>query len=621
MKLRRVLALLVLLTAWPLLAAHAEETRTYAIEVDISNQVVTVYDAQTRAVLRQMLCSSGTNDYTPTGEYAMDSIRPNSDRKPWYRIGGLYVRYASRIDDKVLFHSIPYIRRSLKSINPDEAAKLGVPASHGCIRMRWQDALYIARNCPAGTHVRIYKSGELDEGLRALLLEAGYDSGKGLSYESFLGIATEPGALGRSDKGEEVLRLQKRLTELGMYDGDLSGVYNDATVDAVRTAQYLLNEDMSGSATEALRNQIYADDAPIAMESTLKAGMEGYAVLDLQRHMAALKLYDGEMNGVYDAALAEGVRRFECAYGYEGDGMADPSTRKAAAYEAERLSERFGEAEYSCQWSSDKLWLGRVNAEAGMKLRKDASRVSGVVRELAYGDGLTVIEPGKVWSKVRVDDAVGYVKNSLVDFTEREVGCLRYAAEGSDQAYVIGGSASDYGEGLEFPCEGFESRPEAGDRLPARSELAGYVTVNTGSDADVLNLRAEPDASGAVLDTVPAGKRLRILQRFDDWTKVSYRRQVGYLMNRYLDFWTGPEDVLGDELIEDIGQAAPQPAVVSSAVGTYADLYSAAADDAKILSSISDGSVLEVLERSEGWCRVRWQGAEGYMLEEDITTP
>ena len=599
--------------------AQAEYDMPYYIVVDISSQIVTVYDAGTNDIARQMLCSTGKKDYTPTGTFVLPKNSQRYDRQPWYYIAMFrrYVRYATRIKGQFLFHSIPYTRKSLQSIDAQAASELGTPASHGCIRLRWQDAEFIAENCLPGTVVKIIKSGNRDDGLRELLYQRSFDAGEGLSYESFLGISTQEGALGRFSEGQEVLNLQYRLRDLGLYGGELSGTYDSTTVNAVRTAQYLLGEDMSGIATQEFQQTLFGPDAPTAMNVRLSEGMSGPAVRRLQDNLAALRLYTDEPDNVYDAAVVEAVRQFQRAYGYEQDGVAAPKIQKAVAHEAARIAAAFGDEGYACRWVDEPLTLVRVNVKAGIKLRQAASQESKPLRRLSMGKAVMVLEKGGDWSRVRSGDDVGYVKNSLVEFSERQVSMLEYTSDASGLVCTIGSSADDYRAGAKLPCEVFDESLAASEESLDLDSLASYVTVRTGEDGALLNLRASPSADGDVLDTVPDGTSLRVQRRYADWTQVSYQGQAGYLMNRYLRFWTGPKDAL--DIVQD-DEDAPTTgfAVVQSAAGGPAAVYSEDSDDAAVLGHLRDGARLEVLESADGWCRIRYEGHEGYMIAEDL---
>lgn len=622
MKLRKCLSLLLALACLSVggrLPARADYNMPYYIIVDITNQVTTVYDTATGGIVRQMLCSTGMKQYTPRGNFILPKTQQKHDRQPWYYIEMFhrYVKYATRIQGMILFHSMPYRRKSLQSIDADAAAQLGLPVSHGCIRLRWQDAKFIAENCLPGTAVQITETGQRDDGLRELLYQQTYDAASGVSYETFLGISGDEDSLGRFSEGPEVLNLQYRLRDLGLYDGELSGTYDSATVNAVRVAQYLLGTETSGVASRELQETLYGPDAPTAMDVTLSEGMSGPAVRALQDDLAILGLYTDAPDSVYDAAVVEAVKQFESAYGYEADGVASPKVQKAADYEAGRLGETFGGGDYDCQWVDEPLDVARVTT--GTRLREAASPEARSIRRLSEGQGMIVLEKGGSWSRVRVGEDEGYVRNDLAEFGQRTVSVLRYAAPGGETTYTIGSSAADYYAGAKLPCETFDEYLAANDQTVDVDSLVSYVTVDTQGQAPSLNLRQSPDADAAVLDTVENGSSLRVQRRAGEWTQVAYRGSTGYLMNRYLTFWNGPEDAL-----EDAGDGEEAPeftvgyAVVQSASGKSAEVYAEDADDAKVLGSLKNGLRVEVLDSWDGWCHIRYEGREGYMIGEDL---
>ena len=182
-------ALLALLCLLPLLCAARAEA-AYKIGVDIENQIVTVYRADDDGedgIVRQMICSTGENECTPVGRFTLNQ-RNSAERTEWYAIPAYdcYVQYVTRIIGGYLFHSLPYAEEDESTLDTEAAALLGTPASHGCIRLRPEDAEWIARNCPNGTPCHIYHSWEVDEGLRGLLLLHSYaEGGEWASYADF----------------------------------------------------------------------------------------------------------------------------------------------------------------------------------------------------------------------------------------------------------------------------------------------------------------------------------------------------------------------------------------------------------------------------------------------------
>ena len=233
----------------------------YRIEVDVTNQITTVYRTEDDAVVRQMICSTGLNDATPRGCFRLEANRPR-DRREWYYISfyKCYVRYPTRIQDSILFHSLPYTQADDGAVDDQAEAMLGEKASHGCIRLRCEDARWIAENCPEGTETRIFTGTARSDALRKKLLEGSYSAESGMSYEAFAGDASDAtAALRLGDSGAVVAALQRRLRALGWYACEVTGEYDDNTLIAVARCQRALGLSPTGFATEALLRRIASE--------------------------------------------------------------------------------------------------------------------------------------------------------------------------------------------------------------------------------------------------------------------------------------------------------------------------------------------------------------------------
>lgn len=119
------------------------------IEVSLEDQRVLVLDAEDR-IVQDYACSSGKpGDDTPTGTFTV-SDRGKSFYNPDLGEGAYYW---TRFYGTFLFHSLPFDKN--QKMEPEEAAKLGTPASHGCIRLEVEDAKWIYDNIPDGTKVTV----------------------------------------------------------------------------------------------------------------------------------------------------------------------------------------------------------------------------------------------------------------------------------------------------------------------------------------------------------------------------------------------------------------------------------------------------------------------------------
>ncbi|MCL2485979.1 MAG: peptidoglycan-binding protein, partial [Oscillospiraceae bacterium] len=63
-------------------------------------------------------------------------------------------------------------------------------------------------------------------------------------------------------KGDDVSKLQARLTELGYFDQEITGYYGVFTMDAVKRFQKKIMPYPTGVADEETQERIFADDAP-----------------------------------------------------------------------------------------------------------------------------------------------------------------------------------------------------------------------------------------------------------------------------------------------------------------------------------------------------------------------
>ena len=476
-----LVALILAMAALPGPSALAA-SMPYRITVDITNQIVTIYSNETDEVVRQMLCSSGAKDATPCGTFTMPEKERDSERTEWFHFNafGGYARYASRIYYDVMFHSLLYNKPDMSSLNKQSVLDYGKPVSHGCIRMRWQDAEFIAKNCLKGTKVKIYKSGEVDEDLRTLLLQNSYTNESGMSYKEFLGIPDEEGVMGRYSEGEDVRDLQVRLRDLGIYTDSVTGVYQVPTVTAVRQAQTLMGMEPTGVATVEFQQAIYAPDAPSAMNVKLKEGNSGPAVRTLQNNLTALQLYDGALDGVYDLDVVEAVKVFQGAYGYTIDGVASTEVQQAIAYEAGRLEAMFGDQSgCTLRTVDEEITMGTINCELGVRLREGKSIETKKLALLKQGDVVVVLEKGDEWSRVQKGKNAGYVKNQYVDFYPQTISSLMYVSDSSSDAYTIGYTAADYYSGADRPADKFSDYIASGGSLDSYDNIVEYATVTT----------------------------------------------------------------------------------------------------------------------------------------------
>lgn len=136
-------------------SASDETEFPYYIKINRKQNCITIYtsdeNGEYTVPYKAMICSTGLYNATPRGTFHL------STKYLWRELyGKVYGQYATRITGGVLFHSVPYYKKSKSALCAEKYNKLGQQASMGCVRLTVEDAKWIADNCPSGTTVEIY---------------------------------------------------------------------------------------------------------------------------------------------------------------------------------------------------------------------------------------------------------------------------------------------------------------------------------------------------------------------------------------------------------------------------------------------------------------------------------
>lgn len=122
--------------------------------------------------------------------------------------------------------------------------------------------------------------------------------------------------------GEEVVKLQQKLSELGYYDGEFTGSYGDLTKSAVKAFQSDFSLLQTGEADIETQELIFSTE-----HRPLRLGSVGEDVRQLQIRLTSLGYYTGKVSGTYLPATQEAVRLFQQCSGESATGEADVETQ------------------------------------------------------------------------------------------------------------------------------------------------------------------------------------------------------------------------------------------------------------------------------------------------------
>jgi peptidoglycan hydrolase-like protein with peptidoglycan-binding domain len=137
-----------------------------------------------------------------------------------------------------------------------------------------------------------------------------------------------PGTLQLGDSGAEVKWLQNRLKQLGVYNGDATGTFDQATAAAVAAFQSRAHTaDATGVVGRSTKTALIAWGSRPRLNiftgdpgGKKRNGTSPDDVKRLQRALSVALNQDVKATGTYDVATAGAVMQYEAAVGLAPDG-------------------------------------------------------------------------------------------------------------------------------------------------------------------------------------------------------------------------------------------------------------------------------------------------------------
>ena len=289
----------------------------------------------------------------------------------------------------------------------------------------------------------------------------------------------------------------------------------------------------------------------------------------------------------------------------------------------------------------------------GLNLRETASTAARVLTSIPNGASVGVLERGDSWCRVQWNGQTGYVMAQYLTFS---------AAPASRAAWVVGDvvggvnlrQSPSYdaavlatlpaGEPLTWTgadgswcavtwngLQGYVLSAYITDTQPAPAETTLYVSAASG-----VNLRKAPSTDSAILMGIPMGAAVTATGTSGEWRQVSYNGLQGYVMAQYLtDTPVKPMAAEDAVVIEtpaarnDDAEEAAEPVydpTLVSVPGWHAQIAATSLNvrawcdgAAPVLISLPEGTTVGLPEVGDEWCRIEYEGIEGYCKTEYLT--
>jgi peptidoglycan hydrolase-like protein with peptidoglycan-binding domain len=148
----------------------------------------------------------------------------------------------------------------------------------------------------------------------------------------------EDGTIRYADRGDQVVKLQERLIQLGFLTGEADGQYGKKTETAILRFHKILIRRAGGNPANASGRSISAEDLEVLYADPfsfyagdLKNGDEGSEVEQLQSALVRLNYLDGKADGYFAEYTEEAVKYFQELNNLPVTGIADKATQDLAA--------------------------------------------------------------------------------------------------------------------------------------------------------------------------------------------------------------------------------------------------------------------------------------------------
>lgn len=215
--------------------------------------------------------------------------------------------------------------------------------------------------------------------------------------------------------------------------------------------------------------------------------------------------------------------------------------------------------------------FARVNTEYGkLNLRIQPKSGAAVLLTIPQNEILPVLSRGGGWVKTTYGGKIGYVREQFLLF---------------DPALT----------------------PPLAAQSPQSSLRAAWVVTERGS----LNLRKRASTSAALIDRIPQGAAVTVLDSQGDWCYISYEGKTGYVQSQFLGD-APPQARVYDETLRAATDVQARILSQQAAVRRWC------ADTAPQTGMLTSGALVTVLELGDTWSRIQGEGLDGYCKTSEL---
>ena len=281
-----------------------------------------------------------------------------------------------------------------------------------------------------------------------------------------------------------------------------------------------------------------------------------------------------------------------------------------------------------------------------VRLRKGPGTTYAIIANYKPGTPVTILAKGNNWYQIKVNGTVGYMMSAFVTTTapgSSGGSAGNPPSSGSSTAYVWSANGGVVnlrtGAGKNFGIIGRYSPGTAATiltygttwcyiRIGTRSgymmteflrtdgsssggtttpPTGGYVAYVTSTNGLGVNMRSGAGKSFRVLAVLPVGTQVTVLQHNAQWDKIRFGTTDAYMDNSFLT------------TIAPDGSSSTSPSSYTARVYVATNSYpvkmrKGPGTNYSVITSLAQGTLVQVLSVSNGWAYINYNGTTGYMM-------
>lgn len=203
-----------------------------------------------------------------------------------------------------------------------------------------------------------------------------------------------------------------------------------------------------------------------------------------------------------------------------------------------------------------------VNISSTLNVRASANTGSKVIGTLRNGNSIDIIAKEGSWYKISYNGTTGYVYGEYVKVNNNE------------------------------------SKPET-PSTPEATQTGKVVNVTT-----TLNIRSGAGTNYGIVGRVGANATVNILGQEGGWYKISYNGLTGYVSSDYIRV----NNTAGDN---NTNSTVKYGKVVN--ISTKLNVRKSASTSSSIIGTLNNNTKVTILEKTNGWYKISYNGIVGYV--------